>query len=160
MQTKCRCLATAQTGSLVRRKSWRQNRNPPYEILIRFYCDAGEQAGAIRGIHTAQRTCLIDGDGKIAGSVQRPGDGDATAIPQGKLAALIGAATTPTNLQHASEIKALVDERDILEKLLAAKARAHDALVGQNSELERQISDHLAAAEKEKSKKNDTIQPA
>src|SRR5579885_731701 len=83
----------------------------PYEVLVRFTCEHGEIAGAVRGIHLVQRSYLIDDAGKIVGEVVRAAP-DPAPFPQEQLEALIGAAMPATKAAHDAALADMTAQRD------------------------------------------------
>lgn len=79
----------------------------PYEVLVRFSCEKGEVAGAIRGIHMITAAYAVDDDGKIVGSMDQGAENLAKEATQAEIAKIIGAATVSTEIAHLNSIEAL-----------------------------------------------------
>ncbi|MDC7787951.1 hypothetical protein PQJ75_24615 [Rhodoplanes sp. TEM] len=90
----------------------------PYEVLVRFTCERGEVAGAVRGISLAQRAYLVEG-GTIVGRVERAGADDPADVPQALVAELLGAAATATAAEHARVVAALQAELQARDDAIA-----------------------------------------
>lgn len=108
----------------------------PYEILIRFGCEIGEHAGAVRGVSLAQRAFLVSDDGKISGRIERGAADFPSDFPQDKLQELLGATFVATEAATRAEIAAIkgeaehqvLDAQDALSKANEAIAATKDAL--------------------------------
>ena len=79
----------------------------PYEVVVRFCCEIGETAGAIRGIHAQQLAFTVDDGGTLTGVVQRGTADLAKDFPQDQLTALIGSAAVATDAIHKDALDAL-----------------------------------------------------
>ena len=79
----------------------------PYEILVRFNCEPGEVAGAIRGMHLISGAYAVDDGGKIIGAINRGAEDMAAPLAQSAIAPLIGSAALATEMAHAATVAAL-----------------------------------------------------
>ncbi len=79
----------------------------PYEILVRFSCEPGEVAGAIRGMHMVTAAYAVDEDGKIVGTINRGAEDLAKETTQAEVARIIGAVAVTTEISHRAEVEAL-----------------------------------------------------
>lgn len=62
----------------------------PYEIMVRFGCEVGEKAGALRGVSLEQRSLLVGDDGLIQARLERGKADDPKDFPKEKLVELLG----------------------------------------------------------------------
>ena len=118
----------------------------PYEILVRFNCEPGEVAGAIRGMHLISGAYAVD-DGKIIGAINRGAEDLAKPAAQDQIAQIIGASAVATDIARREEIaklnaqiEALVADLDktsvALDGTKAAFQAATDALSKANAALD------------------------
>lgn len=136
----------------------------PYEILIRFTWDAGEVAGAVRGMQVAQRRYLVSADGTIKERLETTREDLAREFPRDTLLKFLGERMIATEEQRKKEATALeaaaaaIAERDEtitqLQQSEAALAKAGikaaDALEVLNAE-RAALVERLATAEADKS---------
>jgi hypothetical protein len=110
----------------------------PYEILLRFNCELGEDFGHLRGAHLVQRTYLVDdATGKIAGAVSRAGADEPKDFPPEEIQKYLGEqfATFQQQLDAAKQ------ETATHEREKAAQAAAH---AEENAAHERESTTHKA----------------
>lgn len=119
----------------------------PYEILVRFNCEPGEVAGAIRGMHLISGAYAVDDGGKIIGAINRGAEDLAKPAAQDQIAQIIGASAVATDIARReevaklnSQIEALVADLDktssALDGTKAAFQAATDALSKANAALD------------------------
>jgi hypothetical protein len=119
----------------------------PYEILLRFNCEAGEVFGHLRGCHRVMATYLVDGNGVIAGRIET--GAQAADFPDNELPKYLGdsfarfnaqleetkVALSDVQLQHAAksdEVKVLsgqVEHRDAVITERDARIAEQDARI-------------------------------
>jgi len=101
----------------------------PYEILLRFNCERGEQFGHLRGCHRVMATYVVDDNGAISGRV----DSVETAadFPPDELSKYLGEqfAAFEAQLVTAREArKAALAKHDEISAKLADLEHSHRAL--------------------------------
>ena len=101
----------------------------PYEILIRFSCEIGEHAGAVRGVSLAQRAFLVSDDGTIVGRIDRGAADMPADFPQDKLTELLGSTFVATESATRAEIAAIkADAEQQVADVQAAVAKANETI--------------------------------